>query len=69
MERPIDKHTKVKILTGEHKGKVGTYQYHCCSGHAINLANGDRIYLDDRSDFSIVKKPAVKKSKATKAGK
>ncbi len=56
MERAIDSGTKVKVLVGDHKGKIGSYQYHCCSGHKITLSNGVNIYLRNDDSFAAIKK-------------
>ena len=61
MERAIDSGTKVKVLVGDHKGKIGSYQYHCCSGHKITLSNGVNIYLRNDDSFAAIKKSKTRK--------
>ncbi len=61
MGKPLNENTEVVIEVGEHKGKTGTYLYHCCSGYKIRLTDGSTIYLRNDSHFSAVKNPKTRK--------
>ncbi len=56
MGKPLNAGTKVEIEVGEHKGKKGTYLYHCCGGHKIKLEDGTFAYYHNPSHFSAIRK-------------